>query len=98
MTINGPAPMLLAFFLNAAIDQQCEKYILEHNLSEPVNAVIESKYKPGDLPKYIGVNGEPVFPEKGEMKGHLPKGNDGLGLRLLGLSGEDVLDKWFMKK
>ena len=27
MTINGPAPMLLAFFMNAAIDQQCEKYI-----------------------------------------------------------------------
>src|SRR5665213_237589 len=27
------------------------------------------------------------------MLGHLPKGNDGLGLRLLGLSGEDVLDK-----
>ena len=93
MTINGPAPMLLAFFLNAAIDQQCEKYILENNLRERVNALIESKYKPEQLPKYIGVNGEEVLPEKGEMKGHLPKGNDGLGLRLLGLSGEDVLDK-----
>ena len=93
MTINGPAPMLLAFFLNAAIDQQCEKYILENNLRERVNAIIESKYKSEDLPKYIGVNGEEVLPEKGEMKGHLPKGNDGLGLRLLGLSGEEVLDK-----
>ncbi len=93
MTINGPAPMLLAFFLNAAIDQQCEKYIIENNLRERVNAVIESKFKPQDLPKYIGINGEAVLPEKGEMKGHLPKGNDGLGLRLLGLSGEDVLDK-----
>ncbi len=29
MTINGPAPMLLAFFMNAAIDQQCEKWIEE---------------------------------------------------------------------
>ncbi|MDQ2719014.1 MAG: methylmalonyl-CoA mutase family protein [Bacteroidota bacterium] len=93
MTINGPAPMLLAFFLNAAIDQQCEKYIIEHDLRERINAIIESKYNIDQLPKYIGINGEPVFPEKGEMKGHLPKGNDGLGLRLLGLSGEDVLDK-----
>jgi methylmalonyl-CoA mutase len=32
MTINGPAPMLLGFFLNAAIDQQCELYIKEHGL------------------------------------------------------------------
>jgi methylmalonyl-CoA mutase len=93
MTINGPAPMLLAFFLNAAIDQQCEKYILENNLRERVNEIIESKFNLADLPKYIGVNDEPVFPEKGKMTGHLPKGNDGLGLRLLGLSGEDVLDK-----
>jgi methylmalonyl-CoA mutase len=93
MTINGPAPMLLAFFLNAAIDQQCEKYIIDHDLRESVNATIESKFDIEKLPKYIGVNGEPVFPEKGKMTGHLPKGNDGLGLRLLGLSGEDVLPK-----
>jgi methylmalonyl-CoA mutase len=93
MTINGPAPMLLAFFLNAAIDQQCEKYIIENNLREDVNEIIESKFNLADLPKYIGINNEPVYPEKGKMTGHLPKGNDGLGLRLLGLSGEDVLDK-----
>jgi isobutyryl-CoA mutase len=93
MTINGPAPMLLAFFLNAAIDQQCEKYIIAHDLRGSVNEIIEKKYNLQHLPKYLGVNGEQVVPEKGEMKGHLPKGNDGLGLRLLGLSGEDVLDK-----
>jgi methylmalonyl-CoA mutase len=93
MTINGPAPMLLAFFLNAAIDQQCEKYILENNLREGVNEIIEKKFGRENLPKYIGVNGEPVFPEKGKLVGHLPKGNDGLGLRLLGLSGADVLPK-----
>jgi len=93
MTINGPAPMLLAFFLNAAIDQQCEKYIIDNNLRECINEVIESKYNIGLLPKYLGVNGAPALPEKGEMTGHLPKGNNGLGLRLLGLSGEDVLDK-----
>lgn len=93
MTINGPAPMLLAFFLNAAIDQQCENYIIENNLRERVNEIIESKFDHEKLPKYIGIHGEPVQPEKGKIKGHLPKGNDGLGLRLLGLSGEDVLDK-----
>ncbi|HEY5405654.1 MAG TPA: methylmalonyl-CoA mutase family protein, partial [Ginsengibacter sp.] len=93
MTINGPAPMLLAFFLNAAIDQQCEKYIIENNLRERINEVIESKFNIDLLPKYRGINGEDVTPLKGQMTGHLPKGNDGLGLRLLGLSGEDVLDR-----
>ena len=55
MTINGPAPMLLAFFMNAAIDQQCEKYIIENNLREEVNKIIESKYDINKLPKYIGI-------------------------------------------
>ncbi|MBK7291792.1 MAG: methylmalonyl-CoA mutase [Chitinophagaceae bacterium] len=91
MTINGPAPMLLAFFMNAAIDQQCEKYILENNLRDEVNKIIESKFKKGELPFYTGTDGKPVLPEKGELTGALPKGNDGLGLRLLGLSGADVL-------
>ena len=78
MTINGPAPMLLAFFLNAAIDQQCEKYILENNLKEEVNKKIEDKLDINTLPKYAG---------------ELPHGNEGLGLKLLGLSGQDVLPK-----
>ncbi|HET6994575.1 MAG TPA: methylmalonyl-CoA mutase family protein [Chitinophagaceae bacterium] len=91
MTINGPAPMLLAFFMNAAIDQQCEKYILQNNLKDEVNKIIESKYKADELPKYIGVDGKPVLPFKGELQGSLPAGNSGLGLRLLGLSGSDVL-------
>ena len=91
MTINGPAPMLLAFFMNAAIDQQCEKYILQNNLKDKVNRIIESKFKAGKLPAYTGTDGKPVVPEKGELQGALPAGNDGLGLRLLGLSGADVL-------
>ena len=91
MTINGPAPMLLAFFLNAAIDQQCEKYIIEHDLSEQVNKIIEKRYDITTLPKYIDVNGELITPQKGSFIGQLPEGNDGLGLRLLGLSGKDVL-------
>jgi methylmalonyl-CoA mutase len=106
MTINGPAPILLAFFMNAAIDQQCEKYIIEHNLREAVNKAIEAKYNIEELPKYLGVDGKPVHHTKlpklsgskvpspgGELgdTGALPEGNDGLGLRLLGLSGSDVL-------
>ncbi len=31
MTINGPAPTILAFFLNTAIDQQVEKFVAEHD-------------------------------------------------------------------
>jgi isobutyryl-CoA mutase len=91
MTINGPAPMLLAFFLNAAIDQQCEKYIIENNLREEVNRAIEEKYSINNLPKYNGIDGKPVTAHDGELHGALPEGNNGLGLRLLGLSGSDVL-------
>ncbi len=91
MTINGPAPMILAFFMNAAIDQQCEKYILEHNLRDDVNRIIESKFNLDDLPKYLGADGKFISPQKGIFDGLLPEGNDGLGLRLLGLSGQDVL-------
>ncbi|MEI7736685.1 MAG: methylmalonyl-CoA mutase family protein, partial [Ferruginibacter sp.] len=110
MTINGPAPMLLAFFMNAAIDQQCEKYIIENNLREAVNTIIEAKYDIEKLPKYFGVDGKPVHHTKlpelsgskvsppaggGDVEGAgealLPEGNNGLGLRLLGLSGSDVL-------
>jgi len=91
MTINGPAPMLLAFFMNAAIDQQCEKYIIENNLREAVNKAVEAKYNNDTLPKYVGVDGKEIVPAKGNLQGALPEGNDGLGLRLLGLSGSDVL-------
>jgi methylmalonyl-CoA mutase len=79
MTINGPAPMLLGFFMNAAIDQQCEKYIKENGLEDDVNNKIEKIYK-----------------EKGvarpEYNGDLPKTNDGLGLMLIGVTGDEVLD------
>lgn len=91
MTINGPAPVLLAFFLNAAIDQQCEKYILENNLRDEVNARIEEQYDLAALPKYWNAEGKFVTPQAGKLEGDLPEGNDGLGLRLLGLSGKDVL-------
>ena len=102
MTINGPAPILLAFFMNAAIDQLCEKYIIENNLREEVNKIIESKYDIEALPKYIGTDGQPlhhsklpkdlsVAPPPGGWGAGLPGESNGLGLRLLGLSGKDVL-------
>ncbi|MBT8393627.1 MAG: methylmalonyl-CoA mutase family protein, partial [Bacteroidia bacterium] len=76
MTINGPAPMLLGFFMNAAIDQQCEIYIRENGLEKEIEAKIEQLYKGKERPEY---NGE------------LPLGNDGLGLMLLGVTGDQVL-------
>jgi methylmalonyl-CoA mutase len=78
MTINGPAPMVLAFFMNAAIDQNCEKYIKENGLEKEVEGKIAAIYaKLGTArPKY---------------QGKLPEGNDGLGLMLLGATGDQVL-------
>lgn len=78
MTINGPAPMLLGFFMNAAIDQNCEKYIIENNLQTEVEERINEIYKKKGTtrPKYQGT---------------LPEGNNGLGLMLLGVTGDQVL-------
>jgi len=78
MTINGPAPMLLGFFMNAAIDQQCEQYIKENGLEAEVQAKINQIYAAKNMER-------PVY------QGELPKGNDGLGLMLLGVTGDQVL-------
>ncbi len=83
MTINGPAPMLLAFFMNAAIDQLCEKWIEQNGQWQAVNDVLEKKYKHLPEPHYYN----PALPER------LPEGNNGLGLKLLGVSGDEVLPK-----
>jgi len=78
MTINGPAPMMLGFFMNAAIDQRCEIYIKTNHLEDEVEAKIKAIYKKKgtERPKY---------------QGDLPEGNNGLGLMLLGLTGDQVL-------
>ena len=78
MTINGPAPMLLGFFMNAAIDQNCEKYIRSNGLEAEVNSKIEAIYKS------LGT-------ERPQYQGALPEGNNGLGLMLLGVTGDQVL-------
>jgi len=73
MTINGPAPMVLAFFLNAAIDQAVEKHLRQIGGIEAVRARFASR----GLPAY---------------QGELPAGHDGLGLGLLGISGEEAVE------
>ena len=78
MTINGPAPMLLGFFLNAAIDQQCERFITENGLEKEVAATIKKIYQDKGC-------------ERPSYQGELPEGNDGLGLMLLGVTGDQVL-------
>lgn len=85
MTINGPAPMLLGYFMNAAIDQQCELYIKKNGLEAEVKKKIAQLYKDheGEHPSY---------------QGSLPKGNDGLGLMLLGVTGDQVLPKEVYEK
>ncbi|HEY3403869.1 MAG TPA: methylmalonyl-CoA mutase family protein [Ohtaekwangia sp.] len=78
MTINGPAPMLLGYFMNAAIDQQCELYIKKNGLENEVQQKIQVLYNGRE-------NQRPAY------QGPLPKGNDGLGLMLLGVTGDQVL-------
>ena len=78
MTINGPAPMILAMFMNTAIDQQVEKYLREDDA------------RWADAEKKIAklFDGKP----RPEYGGELPKTNDGLGLGLLGVTGDQVVD------
>ncbi|MBK8727619.1 MAG: cobalamin-dependent protein [Holophagaceae bacterium] len=78
MTINGPAPMLLAFFMNAAIDQRAEKWLVEHGQMDAAQQKIDALYAAKGLarPRYAGA---------------LPEGNAGLGLALLGVTADEVL-------
>ncbi|MDH3410041.1 MAG: methylmalonyl-CoA mutase family protein, partial [Gammaproteobacteria bacterium] len=77
MTINGPAPMILAFFMNSAIDQQIEKHLRETGEWEAAQKKIDKYFEGRERPRYVG---------------ELPPGNDGLGLGLLGISGDKVVD------
>ena len=78
MTINGPASTICAFFMNAAIDQQCELYIKENSLEAEVKEKINALYTKRSII-------QPTY------DGQLPEGNDGLGLMLLGVTGDQVL-------
>ena len=79
LTINGPAPMVLAFFLNAAIDQQVERHLRERGELDAVRARAEEEARAcgESLPSY---------------EGELPEGHDGLGLGLLGIPGDRAVD------
>jgi len=85
LTINGPAATVLAFFLNTAIDQQCEKYIIENGLEKNVEKILKANFDDKGIsrPKYHG---------------ELPEGNNGLGLLMLGVTGCQVLDKDIYEK
>jgi methylmalonyl-CoA mutase len=85
MTINGPAPIMTAFFMNAAIDQECEIYIKENELESKVKQKIEEIYNKKGV-------------ERPAYQGELPEGNDGLGLFLLGVTGDQVLPKDIYEK
>ncbi len=78
MTINGPAPMILAMFMNTAIDQQVEKYLREDQARwDAAHDTIEKLFEGKKRPEYSG---------------SLPDTNDGLGLGLLGVTGDQVVD------
>jgi methylmalonyl-CoA mutase len=78
MTINGPAPMMLAFFMNTAIDQACETYINENGLATEVEQRITGIFADR-------------FDTRPYYRGSLPPGHDGSGLMLLGVSGAEIL-------
>jgi methylmalonyl-CoA mutase len=80
MTINGPAPIILAFFLNAAIDQQCEKWLG----AKGMGGRAEGKSDASTLTPY---------PSALSYNGSLPDGNNGLGLMLLGMTGDKALPR-----
>jgi isobutyryl-CoA mutase len=83
MTINGPAPMLLAMFMNTAVDQQVERHLRSegrwHDAERRIAALRAEERARGVAP--------PAY------KGALPHGHDGSGLALLGVSGDQLLER-----
>ena len=76
MTINGPAPMILAFFMNTAIDQQVEKHLKDSGEWATAEKQIDEYFADKTRPGYVG---------------DLPDGNNGLGLALLGIAGDKLV-------
>ncbi|WP_313222782.1 methylmalonyl-CoA mutase family protein [Pseudoxanthomonas mexicana] len=78
MTINGPAPIILAMFMNTAIDQQVEKYLKADDArwaeaQKKIDAFFEGRVRP-------------------QYHGELPPTNNGLGLGLLGITSDQLVD------
>jgi methylmalonyl-CoA mutase len=78
MTINGPAPMIMAMFMNTAIDQQVEQYLTEQGRLDELEQLKKERFSDSRPPAY---------------EGELPEGNNGLGLAMLGITGDEVLDE-----
>ena len=85
MTINGPSAAMVAYFMNAAIDQQCELYIIDNKLEESVKEKLEVIFEKRKMVR-------PTYQEQ------LPEGNTGLGLMLLGVTGDQVLPQDIYQK
>ncbi|MBS0387172.1 MAG: methylmalonyl-CoA mutase family protein [Proteobacteria bacterium] len=81
MTINGPAPIILAMFMNTAIDQRVERYLKDHNRWAAAEQRIAELLGP------LRTRGLPLPSYQGE----LPDGHDGSGLALLGVSGQQLV-------
>ncbi len=78
MTINGPAPIILAFFMNAAIDQQVERHLQQTGQVEAAQQKLDAYFADRPRPSYAG---------------ELPEHTSGLGLGLLGVSGDMVVER-----
>ncbi|TVR14072.1 MAG: methylmalonyl-CoA mutase, partial [Balneolaceae bacterium] len=85
MTINGPAPMILAMFMNTAIDQEVERYLKMKGEWEGVVQKISSFFEEKGLPQPGYENG-------------LPAGSSGFGLGLLGISGDQLVEAEVYRK
>ncbi len=83
MTINGPAPMILAMFMNTAVDQQVERHLRESGGWAAAEAKIAKHFAGRERPRY---------------RGELPPGHDGSGLGLLGVSGDQLVDAGTYRK
>src|SRR5690606_5895326 len=78
MTINGPAPLILAFFMNTPIDPQADQYLKQAGRWEDASRKIDEYFAGRQRPRY---------------EGELPPDSDGLGLGLLGISGDKLVPR-----
>ena len=83
MTINGPAPMILAMFLNTAMDQAVEHYLRQQGRWSAAEEIIHG-HLGSTRPEYV------AYGPKGREEA-LPRGHDGTGLGLLGTSGKELV-------
>jgi methylmalonyl-CoA mutase len=80
MTINGPAPMILAMFMNTAIDQEVERYLKDDGKWEQAQKEIAQHFKKKGV-------------EAPDYNAEIPATHDGFGLGLLGVSGDEFVDE-----